>query len=50
MKERLKQRNIDIGNSPLPFESENYGPDAKRDGLDDLSDFDLSLDDKEKRE
>ena len=50
LKERLKQRNIDIGNSPLPFESENYGPDAKRDGLDDLSDFDLSLDDKEKRE
>ena len=50
LKERLKERNIDLGNSPLPFESENYGPNAKRDGFDDLSDFDLSFDDKEKGE
>ena len=50
LKERLKQRNIDIGNSPLPFENLNYGPNAKKNLNDDLSDFDLSFDDKEKIE
>ena len=50
LKERLKQRNINIGNSPLPFENFNYGPDAKKSGIDDLSDLDFSFDDKEKVE
>ena len=50
LKERLKQRNIDIGNSPLPLENLNYGPNAKKNLNDDLSDFDLSFDDKEKIE
>ena len=48
LKERLKKRSVKIGNSPLPSESLNYGPNAKRDGLDDLSDLDLSFEDKEK--
>ena len=50
LKERLKQRSINIGNSPLPFESLSYGPNAKRDGLNDLSDLDFSFEDKEKGE
>ena len=51
LKERLKKRNINIGNSPLPSELQSYGPaDAKRDGIDDFSDFDLSFDDKEQME
>ena len=48
LKERLKQRNTKLGSSPLPSELLNYGPNAKRDGMDDLSDLDLSFDDKEK--
>ena len=51
LKERLKKRNINIGNSPLPSELQSYGPaGAKRDGIDDFSDFDLSFDDKEQME
>ena len=50
LKERLKQRNIKIGNSPLPLESLSYGPNAKRSSSDDLSDFDFSFDKKEKKE
>ena len=51
LKERLKKRNINIGNSPLPSELQSYGPaDAKRDGIDDFSDFDLSFDDNEQME
>ena len=49
LKERIKQRNINIGSSPLPIESLKYGPSAKRDELDDFSDLDLSFDDKEKK-
>ena len=48
LKERLKQRSINIGESPLPYEAFSYGPNAKRDGNDDLSDLDFSFDDKEK--
>ena len=48
LKDRIKKRKTKIGNSPLPFEELSYGPDAKRSGLDDLSDFDFSFDDKEK--
>ena len=50
LKERLKQRRINIGDSPLPFENLAYGPDAKKNLNDDLSDFDLSFNDKEKIE
>ena len=49
LKERIRQRNINIGNSPLPMESLKYGPNAKRKELDDFSDLDLSFDDKEKK-
>ena len=50
LKERLKQRSINIEDSPLPFENLNYGPDAKKNLNNDLSDFDMSFGDKEKIE
>ena len=52
LKERLKKRNINIGESPLPLDNFNYGPNIKRDlSEDDFSDFDMSyFDNKEKVE
>jgi len=52
LKERLKKRNINIGESPIPLDNFNYGPIIKRDlSEDDFSDFDMSyFDNKEKVE
>ena len=54
LKERLKKRTINIGESPIPFDNLNYGPNIKRDlSEDELSDLDLNMsyfDDKEKVE
>ncbi len=52
MKERLKKKIVNIGESPLPLENLSYGPNVNREISDDsFSDFDLDyFDDKEKVE
>ena len=52
LKERLKQKIINIGESPLPLENLSYGQSAKRELSDDsFSDLGLDyFDDKEKVE
>ena len=54
LKERLKKKIIDIGESPVPLENLNYGNNAKRDFSDDsFSDLDFNssfFNDKEKVE
>ena len=49
LKDRLKKRNIDIGQSPMPVKNFGYGVKAKRVILDDdLSGLDFLLEDKKK--
>jgi DNA topoisomerase-2 len=52
LKERLRKKIIDIGESPIPLENLNYGTKIKRDFSDDsFSDLDLGyLEEKEKKE
>ena len=53
LRERLKKKIIDIGESPIPLDNLNYGNNVKRDFSDDDSFSDLNLsafDDKEKVE
>ena len=53
LKERLKKKIIDIGESPIPLENLNYGNNAKRDLDDSFSDIDIDMgffDEKEKIE
>ena len=50
LKDRLKKRNVNIGESPLPSQKLGYGEQSKRLDLSGLSDLDLSFDDKEKLE
>lgn len=46
LNERIKEKSINIGNCPLPFEALNYGPSAKRNERDDI--YKLNFNDKEK--
>ena len=50
LKERLKKKIVNIGESPIPLDNLSYGPSGKKELSDDsFSDFDLSyLDEKEK--
>ena len=50
LKERLKKKIVNIGESPIPLDNLSYGPNGKKELSDDsFSDFDLSyLDEKEK--
>ena len=52
LKERLRKKIIDIGESPIPLENLNYGTKIKRDFSDDsFSDLDLGyLEEKENKE
>ena len=52
LRERLKKKMVNIGESPIPLDNLSYGPSGKKELSDDsLSDLDLSyFDEKEKVE